>query len=171
MAKNGVKAKTNDSLQYKIEELQSRLKESEDILDAIRNGRVDSIVVSGAEGEKIFSLTSSETPYRIFLEEMEEGAVTLNSRGIILYCNHRFSTLLSISAGQIVGSNIKRFISQKDKQKFSDAFETGRSGGSSEVISFIGNGNTLPLYLKLSFRALSPDIPGGGGRMCYSLRR
>ncbi len=155
MSNNGLKGKKQYSLKDKIEELQSSLKESEDILNAIRFGKVDSIVVSGPQGERIFSLTSSETPYRIFLEEMEEGAVTLNSNGIILYCNHRFSTLLSIPSAQILGSNLLSLISPKNRQKFSDAFETGRSGRSSEVISFMKNGD--PLYLKLSFRALSPE--------------
>ncbi len=73
MAKKPLIGKTQTSLADEIEVLQSRLKESEETLNAIRNGEVDSIVVSGPDGEKIFSLTSSETPYRIFLEEMEEG--------------------------------------------------------------------------------------------------
>ena len=148
---------TQTSMTGEIEELRSRLKEAEETLNAIRNGEVDAIIVSGADDEKIFSLTSAETPYRIFLEEMEEGAVTLNSNGIILYCNQRFSTLLSKPIGQIVGSDFVRFISPNDKRKFSSVFKKGSSGRASEVISFISDGNILPLHLKLSFRALFPD--------------
>jgi len=79
-----------DELLQKNAELQSRLSESEEALNAIRNGEVDAIIVSGAGGEKVFSLTSAETPYRILLENMNEGAVTLNSGGNVLYCNHRY---------------------------------------------------------------------------------
>ncbi len=37
------------------------------------------------------------------------------------------------------------------------AFEKGHSEKSSEVVSIVKKGNTLPLHLKLSFRALSPN--------------
>ena len=78
-----------------IEELQVRLREAEEALEAIRNGEVDAIIVNSDSGEKIFSLSTSDTPYRIILEEMDEGAVILNSDGTILYSNPRLINLIS----------------------------------------------------------------------------
>src|SRR5512133_3483313 len=77
------------------EDLKSRLAETEETLNSIRNGEVDAIVVSGKKGDRIFSLTSAETPYRIFIEEMDEGAVTINSKGIIIYSNPQFARIVS----------------------------------------------------------------------------
>ena len=69
--------KTKEQLIIENEELHSRLVETEEALMAIRSGEVDAIVVSGAEGEQVYSINSAETPYRTFIEEMNEGAVTL----------------------------------------------------------------------------------------------
>ena len=67
-------AKTREQLIIENEELRSRLAETEEALNAIRNGEVDAIVVSGSEGEQVYSISSAETPYRTFIEEMSEGA-------------------------------------------------------------------------------------------------
>ena len=77
-------------------ELRERLKETEETLEAIRNGEVDAIVVSGSAGEKIFSISSAETPYRVILEEMNEGALVISETGVILYCNNRFSEMIGV---------------------------------------------------------------------------
>jgi hypothetical protein len=69
--------KTIEQLIIENEELHSRLSETEETLLAIRNGEMDAIVVSGKKGEQVYSLSSAETPYRTFVEEMNEGALTL----------------------------------------------------------------------------------------------
>ena len=65
-------AKSPKDLSLEIEELGSRLRESEELLTAIQKGEVDAIVVSSPLGEQIYSLSSSETPYRFFIEEMNQ---------------------------------------------------------------------------------------------------
>ena len=70
-------SKTIKQLIAENEELHSRLAEAEETLIAIRSGEVDAIVVSGSKGEQVYSISSAETPYRTFIEEMNEGAVTL----------------------------------------------------------------------------------------------
>ena len=102
--------RTVQRLKSELEDLRIRLLESEETLDAIRGGSVDAIVVSGVEGEKVFSLTSAETPYRIILEEINPGAATLSSEGVVLYCNHSFAELLSVPPEKIIGSKCVSFI-------------------------------------------------------------
>src|SRR5436309_11652558 len=87
-----------------IEDLRSRLEQAEETLRAIRNGEVDALVVSGEEGERIYTLQSAETPYRVLVERMQEGALTLSREGIILYCNLRFSQMLGIPHGKLVAT-------------------------------------------------------------------
>jgi PAS domain-containing protein len=115
-----------DELLSENEELKIRLAEAEEALAAIRNGEVDAIVVSGEEGERVFSLTSAETPYRILIEEMEEGAVTLNDQGIILYCNKRFIAMTGLSAGQVIGNALSSFIGEEDQVKFNKLIKTAK---------------------------------------------
>ncbi len=70
-----------------IAELEARLREAEETLDAIRNGDVDAVVVGGPSGQQVYTLENADRPYRVLIEQMQEGAVTLSEDGTILYCN------------------------------------------------------------------------------------
>ncbi len=63
------------------EELRTRLEEAEETLRAIRAGEVDALVVSGPEGDQLYTLKGADYSYRILLETMEEGAATLAGDG------------------------------------------------------------------------------------------
>ncbi|HUP60914.1 MAG TPA: PAS domain S-box protein [Thermoanaerobaculia bacterium] len=89
-----------------IEDLRMRLEEAEETLRAIRIGEADGVVVSGPQGDQVFLLRGSEHPYRLFVEEMIEGAVTITAAGLILLCNRRFADLLNTSVDAIIGQNI-----------------------------------------------------------------
>ncbi len=49
------------------------------------------MVVTGSKGSQIYSLSGAEQPYRVYVEQMQEGAVTVTPEGLILYCNQRFA--------------------------------------------------------------------------------
>jgi PAS domain S-box-containing protein len=153
--------KTTVQLQLEIEELRNSLAEHKDTLNAIRNGEVDAIVVSGNNGEKVFSLTSSETPYRLLLESMSEGALTLNSDRIILYCNQRFAEMMSKTVSQLLGTDCINLISVKEQEKFQKLVETAGQGQISDNFSFNKGKNKLPLELRLSLQLLPSEITPG----------
>jgi PAS domain S-box-containing protein len=90
-----------------IDELHTRLQEAEDTLQAIRAGEIDALVVTGPLGEKVFILRGADHPYRVIVEEMNEGAITLSPDGTILYCNQRFADLLKAPLEQVIGSSIE----------------------------------------------------------------
>ena len=48
-----------------VDDLRARLAEAEETLRAIRSGEVDAIVVSGPDGNRVFTLEGADTPYRI----------------------------------------------------------------------------------------------------------
>jgi diguanylate cyclase (GGDEF)-like protein len=88
-----------------------RMVEAEDTLRAIGAGEVDAFVVAdGAAGQRVFSLSTADRPYRIFVENMRDGAATLSSSGLILYANRRLAELLSCSRKSIVGAPLSRFL-------------------------------------------------------------
>ena len=86
--------KRKDKHLLQIEDLRMRLEEAEETLRAIRKGEVDALVVSGPQGDQVYTLKGAEQPYRVYVETMNEGAVTLGPDGTILYCNNRFAELL-----------------------------------------------------------------------------
>jgi two-component system, cell cycle sensor histidine kinase and response regulator CckA len=150
---------TKKQLFQEIEELRIRLKEAEETISSIRSGEVDAIVVSGLQGEQVFTLTSAERAYRVLIEEMNEGAIVLSADGIILYCNRRFAELLSVPLEQIAGSNFTRFIAESDKPKYEILLQAGLKGKSNgEITCLIHHSN--PLHLYLSFSPLPPDMSG-----------
>jgi len=148
--------KTIEQLIIENEELKSRLAETEEALIAIRSGEVDAIVVSGKTGEQVYSISSAETPYRTFIEEMNEGAVTLSKEGIIIYCNQRFAELVNEKIERVIGSYFKRFIVPDDKSKFDKLLvQQTHNKNNVLIISLINS-----LYLKLSFQLLPVYLKG-----------
>src|SRR6185295_18180270 len=72
-----------------------RMTEAEDTLRAIGAGEVDAFLVSdGGTGRRVFTLSTADRPYRMFVENMRDGAATLSSSGIILYANRRLAEML-----------------------------------------------------------------------------
>ncbi len=93
-----------------IAELRVQLQELEETLRAIRSGEVDALVVSGDGEERIFTLQGAEHPYRVLVEEMNEGAVTLVTDGTVIYANRRFSRMLGIPLDRLIGASLFDFL-------------------------------------------------------------
>ena len=100
---------TSRQLHEENKVLRIRLQEAEQALEAIRSGGVDALVVDGDEELQIFTLEGAETPYRSFLEQMQEGAVSMALDGTILYCNQRFAEIVGTPMQTIVGRNFAEF--------------------------------------------------------------
>lgn len=148
--------KTKEQLITENEGLRSRLNEMEEALDAIRNGEVDAIMVTGNKGEQVYSVSTAETPYRTFIEQMSEGAVTLTKEGTILYCNPRFADIVQSPYEKVVGSSLKRFITPNDNSKLDDFLaQLPHDKHDVLIVSLV---NTL--YLRLSIHLLPPYLQG-----------
>jgi PAS domain S-box-containing protein len=91
-------------------DLRARLEEAEQTLEAIRSGKVDALIVSGSEGERIFTLQGADHRYRRIVEGMTEGAAIVNPRGIILYANAAFSRLVAAPLDRVLGSPIRLYV-------------------------------------------------------------
>src|SRR6185436_16005335 len=97
-----------------MKELRQRLQEAEDTIDAIRKGHIEALVVSAPEGEQVFTLRSADQPYRLMVEQMREGALTLSADGTILYCNERFAQLVATGAERITARSLADFVAPED---------------------------------------------------------
>jgi PAS domain S-box-containing protein len=155
--KKDTKRKDKDLLQ--VEDLRMRLEEAEETLRAIREGEVDALVVSGPQGDQIYTLKGAEQPYRVFIETMNDGAVTLGPDGTILYCNGRFAELLLRPVENVIGSEIYRFIAPTDTPSFESVLQRGRQGNSQgEICLERGDGQLNPVHLSLC-PLESDDVP------------
>jgi formate hydrogenlyase transcriptional activator len=152
--------RTRRQLLDDLQELTARLMEAEETLRAIGSGEVDGLVVSTAEGERVFTLSGADHPYRVMVETMNEGAVTLASNGTILFCNQRFADIVKKSLEKVIGSSISKYISSTDHQLFKGLLEQGLKGNSkAELALQTGGENSTPAVLSIS--ALQhTDMPG-----------
>ncbi len=133
------------------EDLRRRLEEAEETLRAIHEGEVDALVLSKPQGEVVFTLKGAESPYRVFVEEMNEGAATLDPEGTILYCNNRFAEMLKLSLDKVIGSSIHRFIPPADRSGFESAFRGGKQQNSTIDISLQKEDQELiPVHLSFT---------------------
>src|SRR5690349_9457849 len=89
------------------ESLKSQLDEAEATLEAIRTGEVDAVVVYSDEGERVYTLKGADQPYRIFVEQMNEGALTLSKDGVVLYGNQSAARLCGLPLEKLIGCNIR----------------------------------------------------------------
>jgi len=97
-----------------VDELRRRLQEAEDTINAIRDGHVEALVVSAPDGERIYTLRGADQPYRLIVEQMREGALTLSADGTIVYCNQHFAELMARPAERIAGQPFAEFIDADD---------------------------------------------------------
>ena len=101
-----------------IQRLRRRLREAEDTLNAIRDGHVDALVVGSPHGEQLYTLRSADQPYRLMVEQMGEGALTLSADGTILYCNERFAQLMATDCQRITARNFTDFVRPEEQARF-----------------------------------------------------
>lgn len=116
----------NQTLKKQIKNLKTRLQELEEVIGAIRTGEIDSLVVSTIDGDKVFTLKSDEQPYRIFIEEINQGAIMLSETGIILFCNKAFANMVKEKTERIIGKRIQNYISSVDIDVFNELLAPNR---------------------------------------------
>src|SRR5437867_7552010 len=139
---------TREQLLQYIKQLEMRLEEAESTLQAIRHDEIDALVVSGQTGPQVYTLRSADHPYRILVQEMQEGALTLTPTGLILYANLAFARMMRASLESIVGTSVQRFIGPQDLQNFMALFECGaRSNRRGEVELQAVDGALVPAFV------------------------
>ncbi|MFZ0660617.1 MAG: PAS domain-containing sensor histidine kinase [Candidatus Binataceae bacterium] len=146
-----MKINQKPSVRLELDELRQRLQEAEETLDAIRNGEVDALVVSGPSGEKVFTLEGAEHPYRVLVESMNEGAVSLSNDGIILYCNSAFARMISVALDQIMGRDICEFVRAEDRESLKRLIrQATREPARAEMALLAASGTILPTQISLN---------------------
>ena len=152
--------RTRRQLLDELQELTSRMTESEETLRAIRDGEVDGLVVSTVEGDRVFTLSGADHLYRIMIETMNEGAVTLAFDGTILFCNQRFSDIVKQSLEEVVGSSIYRYFSSTDLQLFETLVELGiEENTKMELALQSEGGHSVPALFSVSPLQIT-NVPG-----------
>lgn len=136
-----------------LAELKRRLRAAEDALHALQAGDVDALVVSRVGGQHVVTLQGADLPYRVLLEQMFAGAVTLTPDGSIAYCNRRFGELTQLPVARIIGSPLARYVTRETKPTLLTLLEGARGGKTKGELEF-RRSNGTPLAVAVTFAPL-----------------
>jgi PAS domain S-box-containing protein len=130
-------------MQRELAALKSRLEDAEQTLEAIRMGEVDALVVHGPNGDQVYTLKGAQEPYRLLVERMQEGALTVAPDGTVLYSNRRFADLLGVQLESLVGTQLSLHFHAKDGPEFQHMLELAAGGPVRREVSFVRQDRSL----------------------------
>jgi len=137
--KNKNPSEEAEKLNKKIKTLQQQLKKANKSIDAIKNGNIDALVIQGKKDIKVYTEKTADKTYRILIEKMHEGAVTLNEEGTILYCNSYFAHLVNLPLQKVIGEKFKKFIGDSSKERLDALIKLGWKSPSQDEITLYTN--------------------------------
>ena len=143
--------------------LHARLEEAEETLRAIRSGEVDALVVSTEHGEQIFTLKGADHPFRILIENMSEGALTITEEGVILYANKCFAELLKRPLEKVIGSSLADLVAPGGQQAFQQILQEEDGKRRLAILDLVDScGTLIPAQLSL----MNLQMEGMLGNIC-----
>jgi PAS domain S-box-containing protein len=158
MAKTEDTYQTREQLEQALEEAQYQLDEANETIQAIRTGQVDALVVQSTNGHQLFTLKSADQTYRVFIEQMTEGAVTLNRAGLILYCNSQFATMVQMPHSSVIGKAFEEFVSPSHITQYQELFAKCWGIDCKSEIPLAAGDSELPVQLSLTTLELDEGV-------------
>jgi len=130
--------------------IRRRLGEAEATLRAIRAGEVDTLAGAGRRGDGVFTLAGAEHSYRILIESMNEGALTLTTDKVILYANACFARMVKFPLEQVIGSSFLRFVSSEEQTLLRPRMKRVASSGAKLQLQLqAGDGSSVPVQISV----------------------
>ncbi len=146
----------SEGLHRELMRLRARLAAAEQALQAIREGKADAVVAGGPGGCRVFTLEGADHPYRVFLEQMQEGAAALDRHGAILYANQRLAAMLATPLEKVIGRDLDSWVPAEARPIFREWLEGAlREGARAELDLVAADGRRVPV-------CLSGRSPGAG---------
>jgi len=146
---------TNDELLAENERLRLRLEEAEAVVESIRNGIVDAVVVHSTPGESVYTLEGADRPYRLLVEAMQQGVAVLNPEGVLLYCNPCLAALFKMSVEKLTGCTVDSFVAEAGQALLTELLpKVENISVQKEIRLRRRDGTTFPAALSLSMLPL-----------------
>lgn len=141
---------STEKLLAEIEQLRTRLAESEQIIESIRSGAVDGIVVSDSQGDQVFTLQGAGHTYKALIERMGQGAAIVNQQGHIHYANQALCQLLKTGVSVLVGSSIYDYVEQEHRPALDAAFLTDLGNAATvESVLAAADASNVPVQMNV----------------------
>jgi PAS domain S-box-containing protein/putative nucleotidyltransferase with HDIG domain len=152
--------KTQQQLLAENEDLRARLEQAEGKLQEILSGEADALFVASVGGEQMFTLQSADYSYRLLIEEMSEGVLTLTAEGVILFANKRVAEMIKMPLEKVIGATIYTWMAPDAQQILQSLLDKSLAGKCClELELSASDGTRVPVYLSASKHLISgmPD--------------
>jgi len=146
------------ALKAELLETKNQLEEANDTIEAIRNGEVDALVMKADDGHQLYTLRSSDQAYRIFIEQMTTGALTLNHDGVILFSNSKFAEMVGLPLEKVVGKLFFNFLADDEQKHCKTLIESAWSVSCKQELHLVANNTQMPVLLSLQTLALEDGV-------------
>jgi PAS domain S-box-containing protein len=137
------------SFEQELELLRERLQEAEDMHRAISHGEVDAFVVGPGGNTRVLLLANAYQRYRQVVERMQQGALTANPSGQILFSNQRFADMLGIPIAQMYTAPLESYVGIGDRAAVSSFLMLSTRDSQVEVELSRRDGTRIPVRFSI----------------------
>jgi len=146
-----------DTIELEIESLRERLREAEELREAISVGQIDAFVVGPTEDSKrVLMLSGAYARYRQLVEDMQQGAVTVSRTGEIMFANHSFAALLELSPVDLFRVPLQRHVAAADRQKLATLLNP--RAGQPDIVAALVRADGAERPVRISLVAANDDF-------------
>jgi len=128
-----------------------------EIEDSLKGKRSFNEIERRAKIDNYYLQTSSEYFYHTFMDGLNEGALTLSTGRIILYCNKRFAQLLNSTVEAVIGSQLDSYVLPDDRTKLESIYKSEKQQEKSIDILCLPEKGGSPVMLRLSVHSFPEE--------------
>jgi PAS domain S-box-containing protein len=95
--------------------------DADQIIHAIHHGDVDAFVVMKGTNPEVITLAGADEPYRVLVQRMNEGVLTVDPEGYIVFANDRLSELTGFPTDDLIDRHVSTLFAGEAPELVSDA--------------------------------------------------
>jgi PAS domain S-box-containing protein len=148
-AGKGVPADSHREDRAELAEVQAQLSELQQMIEAIRSGSIDSLIIGPPGHEQVHQ--TGDRSYRLIVEAMNEGAATVSTDGVILGANPRLGSMTHQSVSDLIGTPALDLIAEAHRPAFTQLIDIAIGESARGELDLMAAGGTaVPVLLAVS---------------------
>jgi PAS domain S-box-containing protein len=141
--------------------LAERISECLEVDRAMKNGEIDALLVPIAGTTSPLLAAGADGIYRVLVETLQEGIITADPDGTILFTNRRTGEILGCDPDRLLGLNVLALADPEDRPWIEVKIDEALRGTASRCELGLACPRQAPVYVLVSL-GLVEDTGGGG---------
>lgn len=130
--------------------LKNRIKKLENFLNSSNAELIEPAEDPGLLTSDYFSIMTRDYMYRILIENMNEGALIVNERKIIVYSNKHFADIIDLPLQKTIGGDFYSLFDEKERIMLEECFQIAEAGKEyCEVMIKTGSTGRIPVLVSI----------------------